>query len=271
MLKVATYNIQYGARRREVFQSIGQLKEEGCQVLCLQEAHDREVGSQLGSAILRELGPGWDGVFFLGTGPALGLATFWAKDALELHALQRQKLPQLDRRPVWGRVSGQRPQERGALSVIGEAAHGPLRITNMHLDWQGGYTHRMRQVEACIKTLGERRYEGADILCGDFNTCGPAVMYRRYKKHLYPLLNTFHDAFPELSWSYDIRELDCVAWGKYQWFIRAARAAGIHYRQRLDHVFYQGLELLDAECKRWNGSDHCPLVVSFVPVQNKSL
>lgn len=260
VMKLATYNIQHGTNLPVLLENILRLRDSGVTVICLQEVHDFFDGISVGEKISEALGDAWKGTFYLGEGYALGLGVFWLTDVLELEDVQTVALPRLGKKHFLERWwIGPELAERGALSCVFRSGDRSIRVTTTHLDWQGGYQHRVRQLSHLIDVLGD--HPETDIVCGDLNTCMPSWFYTRYKSYLYPLLSSYEDAFPDLRWTCDIRTLHKDDGPPL--VMKALRALGFRCQQRLDHVFYRNSRLKQAEMLDVLGSDHYPLVVEI--------
>jgi endonuclease/exonuclease/phosphatase (EEP) superfamily protein YafD len=130
------------------------------------------------------------------------------------------------------------PPQRAALIGHFNLNGKTLRISNLHLDWQGGFKQRGAQLKHLRDYLKAKKAAEFEIFCGDFNTVG---FYRFSEKRLSKLkkvlgeeyINAFHN---ERTTS---------------------------YLQMLDHIFVKNMVVSKAQVLKLKGSDHFPLMAEI--------
>lgn len=265
-LKLVSYNIQNGIYADNIARNIGHLKENGAEIFCVQEA--RKIESYfIGDRLEQELGDKWQGEYSLGTDNPridLGLGILWNSAKLQLQELERVPLPKLKNLSLIERqvTSTPKPPQRGAIVAIFNVNGDHLRVTNVHLDWQGGVTQRMAQMQYLVSYLKQKPAIAREIICGDFNTIGRQNSARRQQEQIQRLLGgNFTEVFPDLEYTSDGVSIDPKrGFSKVQ---RLLVRLGIRFHQRLDYIYVKGLDAANAKMEKVNGSDHYPLVVTL--------
>lgn len=265
-LKLASYNIQNGVYEESIVKNIHTLVAEDVDVFCLQET--RVIKQDfICERLKNELGSEWQVEYFLGDkNPRIdvGLTMIWKTAKLKLQNLEKILLPKLESLNFYERyiTSVPRPPQRGAMIASFDVNGGELRITNLHLDWQGGVSQRMNQVEYLASHLRKNSNLINEIIAGDFNTIGgeKSSISQRYRiKKI--LKNNFIEALPDLKWTFDGASIDPAR--GFSNFQKLLVRFGIRFYQRLDYLFVKGIKLKEAKMEKMEGSDHYPLVIIF--------
>ena len=149
-LTVGTYNILKGINADRIIKNVAQMKQQGVDILCLQEVHANARQPFIGDQIEACLGTTWGAVYFTGMrDPSRdhGLATYWNKDTCTFDGMEIIDLPLLESLGPYEALHSWHKSTtmRGALSVRMKIHERMLKITNVHLDLLGGIRQRMRQ------------------------------------------------------------------------------------------------------------------------------
>lgn len=265
-LKLVSYNIQNGVHQDAVTRNFRKMADEGVDIFCLQEARTTEQDF-IGDRLQTQLGNDWQGEHFLGTDNPridLGLSLFWKSAKLQLKELEKVNLPKVEKLGFFERqaTSTPKPPQRGAIVATFDINNIPLRITNLHLDWQGGASQRRAQLRFLAAHLKLKPDVAYEIICGDFNTLGRPASAKKQQNEMQRILGEeFTEVFPNLKWTSDGASIDPQkGLSNVQGLLVNL---GIRFHQRLDYVFLRGVIVVDANMERVDGSDHYPLVVTF--------
>lgn len=263
---LVSYNIQNGVYADSIVRNIGHMQKNGVGIFCVQEA--REIESDfVGDRLEQELGDKWQGEYYLGTNNPridLGLGILWNSTSVQLQELERVPLPKLKELSLIERqvTSTPQPPQRGAIVATFNVNGYPLRVANVHLDWQSGVSQRMTQLEYLVSHLKQKPAISREIICGDFNTTGRQDSARKQQEKMQRILGVnFTEVFPELKWTSDGGTIDPKrGFSKVQ---RLLVGLGIRFHQRLDYIYVKGVDVADAKMEKVKGSDHFPLVVTL--------
>lgn len=265
-LRLVSYNIQNGIHQDSILRNLGKMADENVDIFCLQEVRATQSGF-IGDRLATEFGNEWEGQHFLGTDNPridLGLSIFWKSKRLQLIELEKVNLPKLEKLSFIEKqvTSIPKPPQRGAIITTFDVSDSPLRITNLHLDWQGGIPHRMAQLRYLVSHLKQKPDVAHEIICGDFNSTGGQDSAKKQQNEMQRILgHDFNEVFPDLNWTSDGVSIDPQrGFSKVQGFLVNL---GIRFYQRLDYVFVKGITVTDTKMEKISGSDHFPLVVDF--------
>lgn len=265
-LRLVSYNIQNGVHQDAVTRNFRKMADEKIDIFCLQEARATEQDF-IGDRLQTQLGNEWQGEHFLGTDNPridLGLSIFWKSARLQLKELEKVHLPKVEKLGFFERqaTSTPKPPQRGAVIATFDVNNTPLRITNLHLDWQGGVSQRMAQLRHLATHLKQKPDVTHEIICGDFNTLGSKASAKKQQNEMQRIIGEdFTEVFPDLKWTSDGASIDPQrGLSNIQGMLVNL---GIRFYQRLDYVFVRGVTVVDAKMQRIDGSDHYPLVVTF--------
>ena len=252
----ATYNILHGYHRDLILNNIRFLMERSADVICLQEA---EVGFEEPLKKLIAL-DGWE-MRSVHAGFGGNVATLWNARKLQLASAEVLPLPDLKTPLSLRRLNGMSGKiKRVALIATFDLEGHALQITNVHLDWEGGARHRMRQLKHLRQMLDDSRADFR-IITGDFNTVAPRPLRRYHERRVERALGEeFRNAFPRLPWTYDLSWVDP---SDGMQFIATLARAGLKWRQRFDYMFAKDMTVLEGQMHDLPGSDHRPLIATF--------
>lgn len=197
----------------------------------------------------------------------------WMHPLDELHV----PLPRVDRLGWVARLKteGGRPDTKSAFAQVFEVEGRRVRVVSLHLDFAGGGDHRVRQLGHLLGVLERNRAVGSqvDVLCGDFNTSGH-YRSRVAKAETQRVLDValergFTDCSAKVDWTSDLFSSVDDADPARRW-LRAGRALGLRYRQKLDHLLVKGARpvapavvVAGAGSVSGPASDHLPVAVEL--------
>lgn len=260
MITVATYNILHGHHSQLILESIKFLLDQGVDTLCIQEADPPfpEVFDEfLHASNMKD----WK-VRYVHVDRGGNLATAWNSSKLDLKEFEVIPLPVLPKPSNLQRLKGHNIIMQRVGAAAGFLVEGKLvRITNVHLAWEGGVRHRLEQLRHLRDVLAKHPVE-ADVLGGDFNTVAPARLRRLQQKRVEAILGPeWTNALASLAWSWDTAYTAPQDKGKF--VANIARPLGLKLRARLDYLFSRNLKVMSADMFDLPGSDHRPLVGTF--------
>lgn len=260
MLTVATYNVLHGYYAGLILKNIEFLIGKGADVLCLQET-DLPFEKPLHGLLKTPALEGWR-AHCVHAGEGAALSMLWNSLRLDLRDLETIVLPRLRGRSLSQRIRGHEAVlQRAAVTGRFMTEEGLVRVTNVHLAWEGGVRHRMAQLAHLARALEAHPAE-RDVLGGDFNTIAPSLLRKSRQKKVEAVLGpSWTNALPDLSWSYDISYT--APQDGQATFAKLCRPLGIKARSRLDYLFARNLGVAHAEMFDLPGSDHRPLVGRF--------
>jgi endonuclease/exonuclease/phosphatase family metal-dependent hydrolase len=245
MITLATYNILHGHYTDQILKNLKMLVEKGVEVICLQEA-DLPFEEYLNTFIARF--PDWS-VKYFHEGGAANLAIVWNTKKVELKDIEVILLPK----------AGDIPRQRAAQVALFDKGGKSIRISNIHLAWEGGFSHRFSQLEYLKEELA-RNPADHEVICGDFNTFAPAFFRNIQKKKAQEVLGEeWRNAFPDLVWSCDVSH--SYAPDTFHVISTVLKKFGFKLRSCLDYIFIKNLKVIKREMLDVPGSDHRPLIV----------
>lgn len=239
---IVTYNIFDGRNAEKIIQNILGLIQNGASVICLQEVRQVYRNIEFTKLLAARLPAHFSAHYYL-EGDArwfdYGLGMLWDTTVFSSAAFHQLPLPEQSHLTFWNKMFywalGLEPKiiKRGALIgtfVLGQTS---IRITNLHLDFQGGDVHRANQLKSLTNYLTSTAPEEYEVVCGDFNTLG---VFNKKEKIL--LLE---------------KQLGNV----FQNVLRQPYISAIV--QQLDYIFVKNLTVHKASILKLRGSDHYPL------------
>ncbi len=261
----ATYNILHGYHREMILKNIRFLIDSGADVICLQEAEVRFKGALRKFIGQKDLA-GWQ--MHSGHGGYGGnVAILWNSDRLRLVQTRLINLPKpalpsaLDRLQI--QLLKKFNTDRVALVGLFESEGQIFQITSVHIAWEGGSRHRVRQIQHMREAL-EKEHADVRIIAGDFNTLAPRALRHVHERRVEEALGAHYvNALPKLSWSYDISHADPR---DGLGFLPTLHRAGVRFRARLDYIFGTNVSIVSAQMHDLPGSDHRPLMATFSPL-----
>lgn len=251
-INIVTYNIHNGFRANQIIKNVGKLAGRGVNIFCLQELRKFSGREFLLNSLLKTLGTEWQAQYLIEPESRnLGLCTLWKTPGLEAINFEFLLLPRLQKPKLYQRAAKKisREYEKLADKYLGPAQRAALignfkfqgrtlRVTNLHLDWQGGLRHRSSQLKLVHSHLEAKTKADFEILCGDFNSLGFYGFYKRRNNKIHGLLGAeFKNAFQKKPTT--------------------------HYLQTLDHIFVKNLAITNAGILKYKGSDHFPLLAEM--------
>lgn len=263
-ITVATYNIFHGRHTAEIVRNVTRLAIRGADVICLQEVRVVPGKQFLGGILERALGPSWRAEYLLGPGYDLGLAIYWQSSKLALLNRREIVLPKIRSYHAGRQLTSLRvkPIQRGALSLSFSLSREVVRITNVHLDWQGGLAHRSRQLAGLVAALDKCGRTAHEIICGDLNTVGPRLWQQLQEWRLRAVLGpsfTHATAGIRKSWRLgNMKSSKSLPPGR-----KVLDGLRRHIGQRLDYIWSAGLTVRETSVLHVEGSDHFPVVGIF--------
>lgn len=245
-LKIISYNIHKSLKNKAIVKNVKKISASGASVICLQEVRSSE-DNFIVNEILHELGSAWEAHSFLSPEENsfdYGLCILWKTEALKPLEFKKIRLPILGvNNPVWqflqiiyhGKPG---PHMRGALiGTFSDNDGKKVRISNIHLDWQGRLKHRIKQIKYLKENLDYAEEVHCEIVCGDFNTIGLFTRKRQIKKISAALGEQFtHNPEPGATMAVS--------------------------RQALDHIFVKGFGMHEHGVYKLKGSDHYPVMAT---------
>jgi len=175
------------------------------------------------------------------------------------------------------KTEGGKPDSKSAFAQAFRVGGRLVRIINLHLDFSGGVSHRVRQLSHLLGSLEAVTDKSAlvvDVLCGDFNTCGyhQSAQSRRDTQKVLDVARRagFTECSASVPWTSDLFSSIDDADPAY-WFLRVGQLFRLHYRQKLDHFLVRGLAratpavvVAIPHCAQLPGSDHLPLALELI-------
>ncbi len=243
---IVTYNIFDGRNTEKIITNILQLIQNGASVICLQEVRQVYRNVEFTKLLAERLPKHFSSKYFL-EGDArwfdYGLGILWDTSIFSSPTFHQLSLPEQSHLTFWNKLFywalGLEPKiiKRGAL--VGTFIFGlkNIRITNLHLDFQGGNSHRANQLKSLTDFLGKLPPIDSEIICGDFNTLGLFGKKNKVLTLEQQLGNKFQSA---LSGPYNSALV-----------------------QQLDYIFTKDLDLRKAKVLKLKGSDHSPLLAKL--------
>jgi endonuclease/exonuclease/phosphatase family metal-dependent hydrolase len=244
-LTIVTYNIHHGSKPEAITKNLLYLAANGADVFCLQELRKEDGKNFLLDDFLKKLGPNWKAEYIVKPGSNdLGLCTIWDGQKLQALTFEPLLLPKLKKlyfyELAWEKIRKEYPRPVQRAVLIGDFnLNGQrLRITNVHLDWQGGSKQRMLQLSHFYSHVKSKEKVEREIMCGDFNTIG---FYRFHKRGLTKIKKIVGDEFTN----------------------KPPKKPTTTYLETLDHILVKNLTVLKTEVLKLKGSDHFPLLAEI--------
>lgn len=251
-LNIVTYNIQHGKNTQDIIANILSLAHKNINIFCLQEVREYPSKPFIVDTLLKDLGPSWQAECLVkGHTFDLGLCTLWDSSKIRSKSFEKLLLPKLPKLRFYEKAFSKvrvrmekvteskiEPTQRAALIGEFELSGQLLRITNLHLDWQGGFKQKSLQLKTLKDYLKPKLAVDYEIFCGDFNTLG---FYRFSGKRLQKIRELLGPEFINV--------------------FRNRRTAV--FPQMLDHIFVKNLSLANTEILKLKGSDHFPLLAEI--------
>lgn len=243
---VATYNIFDGRNTNTIIDNILELIQSGASVICLQEVRLSFRDVEFTKILASHLPKHFSAKYFLESNANwfdYGLGILWDTTILSSPVFYQLRLPEQGHLTFWNKLFywmlGLTPKiiKRGALIGTFRIGKKQIRITNLHLDFQGGNNHRASQLKSLTDYLASQTHVDYEIISGDFNSLG---LFKKREKIL-TLESRLGDKFKSvLTHPYNSAII-----------------------QQLDYIFTKNLEVRKTKILKLKGSDHNPLLAEL--------
>lgn len=266
-----TYNIQTSSYPDKVIKVIQKAEVDKFDVIALQEIQEVEGQKFIGERLEEILGNEYGFFYFLSQKKEkehshVGLFIAYKKSNLVSLKVKHIDLPILGKMNLFDKVLKDlfgfygKP-ERKALSIDFQLGDKLLRFTTLHLDWQGGWKQREKQIQFLLKEFSSFSKADYEILCGDFNTFN-LLRNKKDTSKLKILLNHYEEATKNILWTYDIHNV-ITPEKENSLLSHIIKIFNIHIYQKLDYIWFKGFESVSAERLHLEGSDHFPISVTL--------
>lgn len=245
-IQIVSYNLDHSNKREDISKNIQKFAQDGVKVFCLQEVRAPKNGEEfIGDFILKILGASWEGKFHISLDSKndYGLGLIWNKE-FEADNFVELLLPVLPKLTSFENffeskiLSGDpTPVKRAVLIADFKHPSGEFRLSNAHLDWQGGFPQRLKQLKVLMEHLNQSP-KSVEIICGDLNTIG------------------------FLGNAKQLNEIQSLLGTGFQNFQPKFVVTTSHHQQ-LDHIFGKNIKTPVAKVFRLPGSDHYPVMGEF--------
>lgn len=242
-MKIVSYNLHMGLETQAIVKNIKDFAYQGVDVFCLQEFWKWMQPVDLEIKLLEVLGAEWQ-MEYVTPNPPLhdyGLCILWKKSALTAISFEQLALPLVPKAKLWEKawilLHGFETfiVQRGALVGTFRWNDKRLRITTVHLDWEGGFKQRATQLSYIRDYLTSLEKVDCEIICGDFNTIGVFNKTKQMKLVSNILGNEFHNACNTIG-------ITCPP------------------LFHLDYMFVKNLQVSNFQICKLAGSDHFPIL-----------
>jgi endonuclease/exonuclease/phosphatase family metal-dependent hydrolase len=266
LFRVISYNIENGIYLGNILNNIRSFADQGVQAMCLQEVREIPGRPAVGKRIEKTLGPDWKCHFLQDTEDpvnGLGLGICWNRKRIELMSIKDTLLPKSNYNWVEKLVNpGGKPSQRGVITALFKSGQKEIRISSLHLDWQGGAESRFQQISGLKDRLGS--FKGKEIICGDFNTGeNRKRLGKSYTRFNQAIGMEFTEAFEDGVITL-INGVTADPTYPYLYMLQKLLIfLHIKIGQRMDYIWYKGMQVKKSEIFNLSGSDHLPLLAEF--------
>ncbi len=137
-----------------------------------------------------------------------------------------------------------------------------FRITNLHLDHNGGISNRNKQLTFLMDHLNNLKPTSHEIICGDFNSFDLLRNGKEKLMHDEVLGGDFIDASKDSGWTANLNDIE-IHYGKA--ILRfILKKFHLDIRRKLDYIWIKNLDLIQCKKFQLKGSDHLPLVATLI-------
>lgn len=266
-LILATYNIQFSLYPEEIKTNIAKMAQEGISIFCLQEVTHSPGKTFIIDILLKELGSDWDAISNLGEEQSvlgMGNCIIWNTKVLDLKKIQNEFLPKSKalsmHEKVFSWIVGgiSVPFQRRAIIGYFEFNNRLIRVSNIHLDHNGGLENRKKQLSYFVDILKKDKTINNEIICGDFNSFDLLKNGKESLMHTEIIGNHFVDVSKNSGWTADLNAIDIKHGGIFFKFI--IKYFHLHIKRKLDYIWTKNI--ISSHCEKLflNGSDHNPLI-----------
>jgi endonuclease/exonuclease/phosphatase family metal-dependent hydrolase len=169
MIRVATWNIQFGRRLPTILDAVARLPR--VDAIALQELSEH-AGEPDAARIARRLGPAWRSrqvTAQLVSGRQQANGFVWNADRLDVLSVDAIDLPV----PSGRALRRLPPSRRNAAVMEARVHHRPIRLYSVHLD-VFGIAHKYAQLAHVLADAARRPPVDLTLISGDMNTYGVA-------------------------------------------------------------------------------------------------
>lgn len=268
-MKIATYNIQFSAHPTQIIENIQTMADDGVQIFCLQEVVSLPHQPFIISQLLQHLGKDWKAICHLGNEKTLlgmGSCILWNSSVFHLEKVQKvllpksQKLSGPEKAFSWLAGGITVPFQRRAIIGYFTVNKKMIRISNVHLDHNGGVKNRKKQLLSLMEFLAKDEV-AHEIICGDFNSFDLLNNDSEAKMHLEVLGEKYHDISKDSGWTGDLHDMDIENGGRILKFL--IQKLNIHLRRKVDYIWVKNISSINCEAPDLAGSDHRPVVAEI--------
>lgn len=265
-LILVTYNIQFSYHTEEIKKNILKMALMGASIFCLQEVVCNSDQTFIVNILLEKLGSDWKAIHNLGAENSkleMGNCIIWNTKVLKLEKEQKEFLPKhkalVVHEKIFSWIVGgiTVPFQRRVIVGYFKFNNISIRITNIHLDQNGGLKNRKIQLKYLANTLRKNSYTH-EIICGDFNSFDLLKTGKEARMHAEILSKDFVDVSKDSGWTADLNDIDLDKGNTvFKFLIKNMR---IHIRRKLDYIWAKNITSLKCEKLLLKGSDHKPLI-----------
>lgn len=287
-LNVLTYNIRGDMWTDESTSELARIvQEHDVDILFLQEVTEvfNDPGAtqpkKLLNGLCKAFGPNYRSISYLpvqSPNKSAGNALVYKKGVMSpIGAEYNKYFPKISQRTIVEEWANKfmLPIRRIVMSEKFKFDHTKLIAYNVHLDYFGGDTRRIYQLQYFFKLWGRAREENGviEIIAGDFNTWLPVKLYRIWRWFSvmpgYLKSRGFKEITEHIAWThqFDRAEVDrAAAKGSLEVsaFQDVLSRLNNRYKQKLDHIWVRGdVDVISCERLDVTMSDHYPVLAKL--------
>lgn len=262
-----TYNIQFSQHPEKIKENILKMAKMGTSVFCLQEVVCNYDKNFIVNVLLKKLGRDWDAIYNLGKEKSelgMGNCIIWNNKVLSLERKQKEFLPNSRVLAIhekffsWIVGGVTTPFQRRIIIGYFKLNNTFIRISNIHLDHNGGIKNRKKQLLYLINVLNKNKSVKHEIICGDFNSFDLLKNGREVIMQKEILGNQFIDISKNSGWTADLNNIDIKNGGTFFKFL--IKSMHLHIRRKLDYIWVKNIVNYSCTKLLLKGSDHNPLI-----------
>lgn len=265
---LVTYNIQFSHHPEEIKRNILKMVTMGVSIFCLQEVMQSSGQAFIVNVLLKKLGGDWRVIYNLGKEKSklgMGNCILWNTKVLTLEHEQKEFLPRYKtlalHEKIFSWIAGgvTAPFQRRVIVGYFKFNNVNIRITNLHLDQNGGLENRKKQLAYIINILLKGNTINQEVICGDFNSFDLLKREKEAAMQKVTLGQDFVDVSSDTGWTADLNNIDIDKGSTVFKFL--IKKMHIHLKRKLDYIWVKNITSLKCEKLLLNGSDHKPLIV----------
>jgi endonuclease/exonuclease/phosphatase family metal-dependent hydrolase len=243
-LTIGTYNLQFSQHVNKIIANIAHMAEMGVTLFCLQEVVADSQESGMVQRLLKTLGSDWQAVCHLGEEHSIagmGNCLLWNTQKLTLLKQENVLLPRAKalafHEQLFSILAGGLMVPYQRRTIIGDFTYNNqlLRVTNLHLDHNGGLKNRQKQLLYIQNVLEKKKAADIEIICGDFNSFDLLKRGQEAMMLTKILGSSFVDISRESGWTADLYNLDTSQGFKLFKFL--IKSFNLHVRRKLDYIW----------------------------------